>query len=41
MPAVDEGTETANRMQALTQFKANLQSLLAGDDMFKAALKIV
>jgi flagellar basal body rod protein FlgC len=41
MPAVDEGTEAANRMQALTQFKANLDSLLAGDDMFKAALKIV
>jgi flagellar basal-body rod protein FlgC len=41
MPAVDPGVEMANQMQALNQFKANLQSLLAGDEMFKTALKIV
>ena len=41
MPAIDETTEMANQNEALNQFKANLQSLLAGDEMFKAALKIV
>lgn len=41
LPAVDPVGEMANQMQALNQFKANLQSLLAGDAMFKTALKIV
>lgn len=41
MPEVDEGQQAAERMQALTQFKANLQSLLSGDEMFKTALKVV
>lgn len=38
---VDPAVEMANQMQALNQFKANLQSLLSGDEMFKSALKIV
>jgi flagellar basal body rod protein FlgC len=41
MPEVDEGQQAVERMQALTQFKANLQSLLSGDEMFKTALKVV
>jgi flagellar basal body rod protein FlgC len=40
-PGVDEGVEAVNQMQALNQFKANLQSVLSGDNMFKSALKIV
>lgn len=40
LPDVDEGVEQASQMQALNQFKANLQSLLSGDEMFKTALKI-
>lgn len=40
-PEVDEGQEAVNRMQALAQFKANLQSLLSGEEMAKTAEKII
>lgn len=36
----DPAKEKLEQMQALNQFKANLQSLLAGDQMSRAALKI-
>jgi flagellar basal body rod protein FlgC len=40
-PEVDEGQEAVNRMQALAQFKANLQSLLSGEEMARTAEKII
>jgi hypothetical protein len=36
----DPAMERVEQMQALNQFKANLQSLLAGDRMTREALKI-
>ena len=36
----DPAKEQVEQMQALNQFKANLQALLAGDQMTRAALKI-
>jgi hypothetical protein len=36
----DPAKEKVEQMQALNQFKANLQSLLAGDRMTQATLKI-
>jgi hypothetical protein len=36
----DPAKDKVEQMQALSQFKANLQSLLAGDQMTREALKI-
>jgi hypothetical protein len=36
----DPAKEKVEQMQALSQFKANLQSLLAGDQLTREALKI-
>ena len=40
-PNVDPVTEAVNQMQALTQFKANLDLFRAGEDMMASALKLV
>lgn len=39
-PNVDPITETVNQIEAVTQFKANLNVLKAGDEMLRAALKL-